>query len=426
MERIREELTKTNLDHTVLIMSRHPPHLYGPAWERVRHLALASGSIFGNTFVLTLCSNAKGATKNVGPRVLLHEVRLTRELPYPINAYFDPVKFILLFVHGFLLSLRYRPSHILASMPPSEVGVSAWLVAKFLGINLVIDLRDDWESAVGWGLSSYIPAELLKVVFWLARKVYSFATAILVATQTIAERVEKRGIETPLIVVSNGADTSVFFPQDGDTRKNIRMRCALPQNKVIMVYCGSGINPYYRLDKILSAVSSLSNDVKKHLFIVFYLYNGIEKVKGMKEKLSISDDLVVVREPVSRSVLAEIMAACDVGLVPFDDEPYLLCARSAKLYEYLSAGLYVIGSGPKGGELHRLFSLNPELGRFSLPYLKNFLDVFSWVIKRGVYIFDDNNRFLRHEFIRENYERKTIMIRAMREIRSISTLALAK
>jgi len=185
------------------------------------------------------------------------------------------------------------------------------------------------------------------------------------------------------------------------------------------LYCGSGANVYYRLDHVLSSVRSLPDEVKQLFFFVFYLYDGIEIVRKMKDKLQISDDLVEVREPVPRVVLAEVMAACDVGLVPFDDERYLLCARSAKLYEYLSAGLYVVGSGPKDGELNQLLSNNRQLGTFCLPSVKNFLNVFLGIIKDKAYILDAASRSLRHRFIQENYERRMIAVKAMKTINSL-------
>ena len=409
------KLVVANSGHKILIVSRESPESYGPAGERIRHMALASKSVFGKTIVLVLGRSPKRATKKLDSTVLLHKVKLTRELPYPITGYFDPLKFILLFVHGFFLCLRYKPECILASMPPSEVGVSAWLVSKLLGINLIVDLRDDWELAQERELSNYFPKEFFKPLFWLATRVYSCATAILVSTQTIAERVKRRGIETPTVLASNGADTSIFFQRGGNYRKKMRIKHDLPQNKVIILYCGS-LTRYYRLDRVLSFVSSLPDHIRRQVFLVFYLHNGVEKVREMKEELRMSDDLVEVREAVPRVVLAEVMAACDVGLVPFDDEPYLLCARSAKLYEYLSAGLYVICNGPKGGELERFFSVNQRLGTFSLPYRKDLSSVFSPIIKDRECMFDDNNRILRHDFIRENYERKTIMTKAMKAI----------
>jgi glycosyltransferase involved in cell wall biosynthesis len=408
------------MGNVILIVSAQSPEFYGPAGERIRHMALASGAVFGKALVLALQSNAKRVSEKVNSNVLLYEVTLRRELPFPITAYFDPMKFILLSVHSFALSLRYKPLYIVASMPPLEVGVSSWFVAKILGINLVVDLRDDWELAIERELSRYIPAKLLKLVFWIASKVYSFATAILVATQTIAERIKKRGIKTPTILASNGANTSTFFPRDEASRKKIRTKYNLPQNKTVVLYCGSGMNSYYRLDCVLSCIRSMPDDAKRRVFFVFYIFSGVESLRKMKEELAISDDVIEVRDPIPRVVLAEVMAACDVGLVPFKDDPYLLCARSTKLYEYLSAGLYVVGCGPKGGELDQLLSLNPQLGSFTLPYTKNVLGVLLQAVKNAAYIFDDNSRFLRHKFIQENYERKAIMTKAMRTLRSLS------
>jgi len=205
----------------------------------------------------------------------------------------------------------------------------------------------------------------------------------------------------------------------------MRIKHALPLDKTVVSYCGSGSNPYYRLDRVLASVGSLPDYLKEHLFFVFHLYRGIENVRKMKEELGISDDLVEVRGPIPRDVLAGVMAACDVGLVPFDDAPYLLCARSAKLYEYLSAGLYVSACGPEGGELNRLFSLDPQLGTFCLPTIENLTDVFSRLVKNGAFLFDDGNRKMRHNFIRENYERKTITMKAVRAIGSLSIPAFA-
>jgi len=382
-------------------------------------MASACDVVFGKTVILTFQSERNSAKEKAGSRVLLYEVKLLRESPFPINAYFDPITFILLTIHGFLLSLRLKPKFVLASMPPSEVGVSAWLIAELAGIDLIVDLRDDWESAVEYKLSNYIPSRLLKAIFWLAHKVYSFSTIILVATQIIGKNLEERGVKTRIMLVPNGANTSIFILRNEDQRKRLRTKYVIPQTKLVMLYCGSGINPYYRLDHILAALNSLPNHIKNRLLLVFYLYNGVEKVLKMKEDLGLSNDLVEVREPVSRPVLAEIMAACDIGLVPFDDLPYLLCARSAKLYEYLSAGLFVIASGPKDGELDRLFASNPALGKFSLPSPKDFSKMFRWVVENNEQVANENNRFLRHEFIRENHERMGTMIRAMNEVRSL-------
>ena len=293
-------------------------------------------------------------------------------------------------------------------------------LAKLLGVKLIVDLRDDWESSMESQLARYIPIKLIRPLFKIANKMYSFSTSILVVTETIGDAIRMRGGNSHIVFAPNGVDTSVFLSQGDEIRGQIRLKYNLPRDKVVVVYCGSGVNPYYRLDMLLFSVRSLPDEVKEKGFFVFYVYNGIEHLKALKDRLGISDSVVEIRDPLPRAVLAEVLAACEVGLVPFDDKPYLLCARSSKLYEYLSAGLYVISSGPEGGELDRFFSARPDLGLFTLPRVGDFVHIFSRVIERTNGLFGDDYRGLRHSFIKENYDRQKIMKEAMRAVAEVS------
>ncbi len=181
----------------------------------------------------------------------------------------------------------------------------------------------------------------------------------------------------------------------------------------MILYSGSGINPYNRLDVVLSSLKMLPAEIVSKIFLVFYVYGGLEDLEGHRCALGLPDDLVEIRAPLARADLAEVMAACDIGVVPFDAKPYLLCARSTKLYEYLSAGLYVIGSGPQGGELDRFLYAHSSLGFFTLPSVEGFSDAFQNVLRNNADMFDDALRNLRHSFIKENYDRRKIMTKAL-------------
>lgn len=404
-----------------LIMSQHSPESYGPEGERVRHMALASSFFFKSVIVLSLGGLRKrGGQKQRWhehkSKVLLYTVNFVRAMLYPLSALFDPVKFLMLFVHGFVLSKRYKPLFIVASMPPLETGVSAWLLSKRKRAKLVIDLRDDWELALRTLLRRFFPAVIFNVLSIVANKIYSNASIIFVATQTIANNVRRRGVATQTLLVSNGADTSVFIPKSESFRKRIRIQYKLPLDKVVIAYCGSGAVSYYRLDIILSCIKFLPQEVKNRIYVVFYVYSGSNQLKRMQSKLGIADNVVDIRDPLPRKSLAEVLAACDVGLVPFDNEEYLLCARSTKLYEYLSSGLYVISSGPKGGELDMLFSSNPTLGLFIPPSANNFARSCSHVLESAEDLLSDDLRKLRHSFIKENYDRKSIMKTTMKAL----------
>jgi len=402
---------------SLLIITADSPESYSPAGERLRNLALASGSKFNKVMVLALQrSKEKGRQESRESKVSLYTVNFSRAVPFPFSVLFDPVKMLMLLVHSLVLYNHIKPSHVLASMPPLETGLSAWLLTRFRHAKLVIDLRDDWESAVGTMLEPYFPRTSMKVLSVVANKIYSAAFAIFAVTQTIADTLRRRGVATSILLVPNGADTSIFTSATSKIRVKIRLQRALPLEKLVFVYCGNGISPYYRLDLILSSVKTLPENVVEKLFFVFYVYNGLESLNKLKRQLAIPDGVMEIRNPLPRNQLAQVLAACDVGLVPFDARPYLLCARSTKLYEYLSAGLFVISSGPKNGELDTLFSTSSVLGSFSLPSTENFTRSFTCLLRNAEDMLNNEKREIRNSFIRRNYDRRSILKEAMTTI----------
>jgi glycosyltransferase involved in cell wall biosynthesis len=404
-------------EHRILIITESPPRSYNPASERLLGMAIAGASVFDQVILLSLrgsktqnreTRNAKGNLQ-----ALSYAVNFTRALPYPLMALIDPVKLLVFLVHGFILCKRYRFSCIAASMPPLETGASACLLGKLFRVKLVIDLMDDWESVLASQLRQYVPLKLFAPLFRFSGAIYSSSAAILVVTNTLAKRVQARKINAKLILAPNGANTSIFYPRSEDNRKKIRLRHGLPVNKIILTYSGSGGNPYYRLDTVLSSIKSLDPSLKKEIFLVLYLYDAMEYYNELKSQLKLPDSLVEIRKAIPRNSLAEVLAACEIGLVPFDDKPYLQYATSTKLYEYLSAGLLIIGTGPLNGELESLLSMNRALGFFTQPNIKDMVSVMLEVIQNNASISNDGSRKLRHAFISENYDIKKTMTRVM-------------
>jgi len=398
---------------SLLIVAGSSPESFSPAGERIRHLALAGGSKFSKVLVLALqrSQRERNLEGNEG-KVSLYSVSFSRVVPFPFSVLFDPVKTLMLLIHGLVLYSRIRPSHVLASMPPLETGMSAWIIAKIKHVPLVVDLRDDWESAANVQLKRFFPKGMLTILSTITRRIYSSASIMFAVTQTIAETMQKRNIKTEILLVPNGADTKVFAPKTLRIRRETRRENALPPERIIVVYCGSGVNPYYRLDLALSSFKILSEEFERKIFFVFYVYNGIESLRKLQGKLGISRNQLEIRDPLPRNQLAEVLAACDIGLVPFDAKEYLLCARSTKIYEYLSSGLYVVCSGPEGGELDVLLSSNAKLGTFVLPTNENFVETFKFA-SENEFLLGEDMRALRHSFIRENYDRQYVMRKAM-------------
>jgi hypothetical protein len=416
-----EEIGKDDCKPTCLIIAGDSPESYSPSGERLRNMALACASVFSKTVVLTLGKTRNEHKKLSESAVLLYTIGFSRGTPFPISALFDPVRFLAFFIRGLAVYSRYKPSYIIASMPPFETGMGALVLAKLMRKKLVIDYMDDWESSLSSQLTRYIPRELMVPVFRLARIIYSSSNLLLVVTPTLAARARQRRISAPMNLVPNGADTLIFFPRNEKSRKHARITHSLPLSKFVIAYCGSGVNAYYRLDLILLAAKSLPETAKERVFFVFYLYSGIEHYRNLQRTLGISGNLVDIRNPIPRNILSEVMAACDAALVPFDEEPYLLYAMSTKVYEYLSEGLYVISSGPRGGELNLFFSQNVNCGTFVRPKVEDFVSVFSAMENEGDF-FGDSSRNSRFFFVKENYDSRKIMAEAMTKVLNLGSV----
>lgn len=118
---------------SVLIMTGYHPWSYSPAGERVRYLASASSSVFRKAIVLTSCGTEKQPKQGLSSTACLYSINSTKRVPFPISAVFDPVRFLMFSVHGYLLSRHYKPSFVLASMPPFEIGASAYFFGETFG-----------------------------------------------------------------------------------------------------------------------------------------------------------------------------------------------------------------------------------------------------------------------------------------------------
>jgi glycosyltransferase involved in cell wall biosynthesis len=416
------------LESSVLIIAPDSPLSFSPAGERVRHLAIASRKFFlKETVVLTLKSmrskEKPSEMRRANEGVSLYDINLKRASPYPFSAYLDPVKLVLLLIYATLLVCRHRPGYVVASLPPLEVGVSAWIASKICHANLIVDLRDDWEKALEVMQRRRIPPALFRPLFKLARRIYFNSTGMLVVTRSLSRTISERGVNTSIIYAPNGADASLFSLQSKKIQRKTRLKYSLPQNKIVVVYAGSGRTSYYRLDLLLLALANVTREIENRGFLVFYVYNDADRLRERAKDLNIPPNILAVREALPREDLAEVLSTCDVGLVPFDDNQFLQYAMSTKFYEYVSAGLYVVCSGPKGGELNMILSNKPYLGTFVQPTVGNFVRSLLRILSSPQDILTDSLRNKRHSFIEELYDRQKIMELAWKDILSAKKLS---
>lgn len=186
-----------------------------------------------------------------------------------------------------------------------------------------------WLPETGCGhcpsLSSYPPIwrDTTHQLWQDKRTIYAHSSLYLVTPSVWLQRLTEKSLlkEQPLVCIPNGADTSIYRPQD---RQEARRLLGLPQDALLVGGCADGgmANPWKGGQYVLKAVLEL----KKTFPNLHFLNIG---VKSTPEELQNADwvqHIPYVHDPAQ---LARLYAALDLLLYPTlaDNHP-LVCIES--------------------------------------------------------------------------------------------------
>lgn len=192
-----------------------------------------------------------------------------------------------------------------------------------------------------------------KVAFWTwaERQAYEKACGVVVVAPGIARSIRTRfpQVRTPLYVVENGVDTSVFSPQ---SRRAARASLGFDQEQFIAVYVG-GLQAYQGINDAIDAIDVLRQQGVSILFVI--VGDGRERAQiearivdgGLQKHVVLAGD-----KPPRQAAL--YISAADVCLAPYNELAAAKvggCAYGAemdrsplKVFAYLACGRPVIAS----------------------------------------------------------------------------------
>lgn len=230
---------------------------------------------------------------------------------------------------------RRRIDVVYASSPSMLAPVAGWFVARLRRVPLVLEVRDLWPaSIVAAGAlrdGSALHRLLEALERWLARR----ADHVVVVTPGWEEHFAALGVDaSQLTVVPNGAEPSDFNIETG--RNDLRRREGI--NRFTAVFAGAH-GAKDGIDYILDAAAALPD--------IDFLLVGAGAVKQQARERACRQSLANVefRQPVPKSQLPCLFAACDIGihavtpLAVFDKG-----LSPNKLFDYMSAGLPVVSN----------------------------------------------------------------------------------
>jgi glycosyltransferase involved in cell wall biosynthesis len=228
-----------------------------------------------------------------------------------------------------------RPDVVVASSPTLFSALSAWLMARLLGVPFVLEVRDLWPEAI-LDLSLMRPGPVVEALRWLATFLYARAERVVLVTHAFADRLVEQGVpRAKLAVIPNGADLRLFSPEfDG---RATRERLGLHPEQFVVGYVGShGVS--HGLDAVLEA-ASLQPEV-----CYLLVGDGAERERLLAERERRGLHNVRMLPSVTRREVPGLYAAADVCLVPLRDVPLFETFVPSKLFEVLAAGRPIIGA----------------------------------------------------------------------------------
>lgn len=281
-------------------------------------------------------------------RALSLDIRLS-------EAIVDVFQIISTFLLTFAVALCRNVDFVIISVPPGVPGIGAFFAAKLCRKQVVFDVRDKWEdhsiSSSSYGMAKFTN-RILKSTF---NVLFKRASLVLGVTPSLVDYLRVRGALYAELM-PNGVDVNLFRPKQQRKRTELRSKLGLEQEDIVLVFTG-GIGGYYKPDVAVRAMYNLIRN--GHLSNLKFLLIGSGQAPKMEEIirlvgcLNLQDRVIFLgRKP--REVVAEILPICDLGVVPYDDNPLWTYPQPTKFFEYCASGLPSVAAVVENSDLGML------------------------------------------------------------------------
>lgn len=246
-----------------------------------------------------------------------------------------------------------RPSLVYASSPHLLTGLAGYLLSRLRRARFVLEVRDLWPVVLV-EMGQLRPSSLLyRLLRRLELFLYLHAEQVVVMARGCEEALVRDGVPRDRIVfLPNGADPEDFVPG----RPTSVVRGELGVTGFVAVYAGAH-GPANGLEAVLDAAAELILELPDVTFLL--IGNGVCKPSLVQQAGDRGLHNVVFAAPVAKESMADVLAACQVGLHVLADVPLFRYGVSPnKLFDYMAAGLPVLTNveGEVGDLVHEAAS----------------------------------------------------------------------
>jgi len=221
---------------------------------------------------------------------------------------------------------------VLVDSPPPFLVPSAMVISKIAKAKSVIMMvADIWPEGIIQAKHVSERSLLVKAMFWLERFCYNHTSAVALNSPAARDRIRERFPHLKNVtVISNGVDTSLFYPELRS--EETRRKFGVGPDDFLVVYCGlHGFSQ--ELEVVLGAAERLRHESR----IRFVMIGDGPTKEGLVKKaneMRLTNLTFYPYRP--KSEMPEIVASSDVSLVTLAGR--FPGTMPSKVYEALASG----------------------------------------------------------------------------------------
>ncbi len=325
----------------VIILTQYFPPEVGAPQNRLYDLACRLTLLGAKVTVLTAMPNyptMEVRQEYVGKWSVterMDDIEVIRSWIYVRNSSKSIIRRVITFLSftfsSLLVGLRQleRGDYLICESPPIFLGLSAWILSRVKKAHFILNVSDLWvESAKQAGVVKN--SAIIGFAGWLETFIYRRAFIIAGQTEGIVTCLKGKFPRKQIYCLRNGVDLGLFdvTTKPGSWRTENRFGI----DEFIVLYAGI-LGFMQGLDVLVGAAERLP----KSLQIKFVLMGSgpeKERLQSLAAEKRLTN--VVFLDPQPRERMPEIIASCDVGVIPLRKLAILKGAVPSKSFEFLA------------------------------------------------------------------------------------------
>jgi colanic acid biosynthesis glycosyl transferase WcaI len=234
---------------------------------------------------------------------------------------------------------------VLCVAPPITVGLSGWIVSVFRRCPVVFNAQDIWPDGLV-KMGRIRNRALIGTFQRLERFIYRRSSRVTVVSTQMRDNLLRKGVDPGRVeVIPNWVDTERLRPiAPGPFRKDHGL-----DDKFVVLFSGN-IGFAAGLDSVLEAAALVRDDPR-----IVFLIVGEGSAKGelqrSAERSGLTNVVFLTTQPAV--VFADMLASCDVALVPLKREMGSLSVPS-KTLAIMACGKPVLACVPDDSDVRRV------------------------------------------------------------------------